>query len=122
MSTPERPDGDGPAEREARRYFRAARFVGERSAGHAYGKAQEEIYTAECNLSVFRLTLEALWHVAVTGEPPPAELDQRISAILGTGEPAALSPEVVRLLEVRGQQLRRQGPWSEGHYRPGKRL
>jgi hypothetical protein len=71
-------------------YFKVARFSGERPAGQAYTKAQELIYRApECELSVYRLQLEASWHVAVLGEEPQRSLKRRLEAILSPGEPAS---------------------------------
>ena len=105
-------------------YYRASRFPGERPAGQAYLAAQEALfrYPQPVDVSVYRFQLNRVYHVTVLGEPPPEELDQTLAALLATGEPAALPPEVVKLLVQRRRQATRHGSWSEGHYRPGQRL
>lgn len=105
-------------------YVRAARFTGERPARTAYFAAQQVIYEAQppVDLSVYRLQLDQLWHVAALGLVPPAPVLQAIEAILTTGEPATLPPEVVRLLHQRRAQATRQAPWVERHMRPDQPL
>ena len=128
MPSPER-DRGGPEEPPRREqepipYQRAARFAGEHPAGRAYTQAQRVIYEAPqpIDVSVYRLQLNRLWHVAALGLVPPAPVLQALEEILATGEPAELPQEVWRALaERRAQQIRR-GPWTEGHHRPGKRL
>lgn len=122
MPSPEHPQAEGRAEPEPHPYCQAARFAGERPAGRAYFQAQEAIFQAECDLSAYRLQLNRLWHVAVVGEPPPEDLDEQLRGILAAGEEVSLPSDVLRLLHERGMRARRRGPWSEGHYRPGKRL
>jgi hypothetical protein len=101
-------------------YYRAARFSGERPAGRAYSQAQELIFRDPgCDLSVYRLQLERVWHVAVLGEPPREDLDRKLRAILARGEPASL-PEEIRLeLRRRRAQAIQLGPWVERHYGSG---
>jgi hypothetical protein len=117
-------EGESPSRQElpADPYFRAARFRSERAAGHVYFQAQELLFRTPCDLSAFRLQYSQLWHVAIVGEAPPEDLDRRIERVLAHGQPAELPDEVVRLLQERGAQARQQGPWSEGHYRPGRPL
>jgi hypothetical protein len=109
-------------ESPAEPYLRAAQFRSERAAGHVYFQAQELLFRTPCDLSAFRLQYSQLWHVAVVGEAPPEDLDRRIERVLSRGQPAELPDEVVRLLQERGATMRQQGPWSEGHYRPGRTL
>ncbi len=105
------------------RYHQAARFAGERSAGHAYEQIQETIYNApQTNLSGFRLNVDQDWYVAVLGEQPPQELHHELRRILATGEPTTLPDEVLDVLFQRRTRQRRLGDWVEGHYRPGRRL
>src|SRR5215210_6138117 len=105
MPSPERPPQPGGPddrprpEQEPGPYLRAARFAGERPAGQVYFQLQETIYTADPNdLSVYRLRLREVWHVAILGERPPAELDQRITAILAAGESVTLPADIVAAL------------------------
>jgi hypothetical protein len=101
-------------------YIRAARFRSERAAGHVYFQAQELLFREPCDLSAYRLQLSQIWHVAVVGEAPPEDLHRRIERILSRGQSVELPEEIVQMLQERGAQMRRQGPWSEGHYRPGR--
>ena len=103
-------------------YSRVARFPGERPAGRAYNQAQELIFRDPgCDLSVYRLQLERIWHVAVLGEPPRADLEQRLQAILSTGEPASLPEAILSELARRRTQAIKLGPWVEGHLRQENR-
>ncbi len=128
MASPER--GPGGPEQHPRRdhdpipYQRAARFAGEQPAGRAYTQAQRVIYEAPqpIDVSVFRLQLNRLWHVAALGLVPPAPVLQALEDILATGEPAELPAEVWHALAERRAQQIRKGPWTEGHHRPGKWL
>ena len=74
------------------------------------------------DLSAYRLRLREVWHVAVLGEPPPPDLDERITTILAAGEPAILPAEVMTALTERRAQSIRQGPWVQRHFRPGQPL
>lgn len=120
MPSPER--GGPHPEQALPRYHRAVRFQEEQPAGAAYLQAQETIYQAECDLSVFRLLLDQAWHVAVLGEPPPQELEQQLDGILASGEPATLPTEVVKLLHQRRTQSTKLGLWVQRHHRPGQPL
>ena len=104
-------------------YHRTARFAGERPAGTTYAAAQQAIFDGPPNdLSAYRFQLNQVYHVAVLGEPPPAELDEQLTRILAAGEPAELPAEVLSALSERRRQMAERTPWSEGHYRPGKPL
>ncbi len=104
-------------------YQRASRFSGERPAGRAYTDAQQVLYEApESDLSVYRLQLNRLWHVAALGVVPPAPVLQAIEGILATGEPTELPQEVWQALAERRAQAIRRGPWMERHQRPGQQL
>ena len=121
---PDRPDQNPAHDQDPPLYQRAARFAGEQPAGRAYTQAQRVIYEAPqpTDISVYRLQLNRLWHVAALGFVPPAPVLQALEAILATGEPAELPPDVWHALtERRAQQIRR-GSWTEGHHRPGTRL
>jgi hypothetical protein len=99
-------------------YFKVARFSGERPAGKAYNQAQELIYRDTCcELSVYRLQLETIWHVAVLGEQPQRSLKRRLEAILSSGEPTTLPEEILKELERRRAQATKLGPWVERHTR-----
>ena len=109
-------------EHEPPEYVQAAYFANEHIAGYAYAQAQEAIYTGPPNdLSTYRLILEEQWHVAVLGEPPPEELNHQLQEILGQGVPATLPDEILDYLRQRRAAAIQQGPWVEGHYRPGLR-
>ncbi len=83
---------------------------------------QEAIYTGPPNdLSTYRLMLAEQWHVAVLGEPPPEELDQKLQAILDQGVPATLPEDILDYLKQRRAEAIKRGSWVEGHYRPGLR-
>ena len=64
------PESAGRQEQEPPPYRRAARFAGERPAGDAYFAMQRVIYEAPqpMDLSVYRLRLNDLWHVAAFQE------------------------------------------------------
>lgn len=103
-------------------YLLMARFQREAAAKRVYTQVQEAIRNAECDLSVYNLRLNGEPVVVVVGNEPPAELDTQLRRMLATGKPAALPADVIVLLAERGIAERSRGPWSEGHYRPGKRL
>jgi len=100
-------------------YHRAARFSGEHPAGQAYEQAQEALYNGPPNdLSVYRLVLAQVYHVAVLGQTPPDELKQRLETILAAGESAELPTEILHALAERRRQSIRHGNWVERHFRP----
>ena len=103
-------------------YELAARFAAEHLARRTYLRAQDAIFRTPCDLSVFRFLLDRAPHVAVIGEPPPADLDRRRRCLLSAGDANSLSPEVLRLLWQRRIEANRKGPWVERHVRPGKPL
>lgn len=112
-----------PSEHEPAPYHRAARFSREGAAWHVYQQLQGAIYsTPQCDLSVYRLQLDRIYHVAVLGEPPPVELDQRISQLLAQGEAVTLPREALMALTERRRQTIHLGGWVERHHRPGERL
>ena len=120
--TPPPAETGGNPEQEPRDYVHAAYFANEHIAGHAYNQAQEAIYTGPPNdVSAYRLILEERWHVAVLGEPPPEDLDQKLQAILDQGVPATLPEDIVDYLKQRRAEAMKRGQWVEGHYRPGLR-
>jgi hypothetical protein len=115
--------GEPTKETEQPPYSKAARFAGEKSARKAYFQAQEVIFQdTESELSAFRITLNAIYHVAVLGEQPSEKTDQEITRILAQGMMTTLPPEVLSALNARRLQMSQAGEWVEGHYRPGKRL
>ena len=129
MPSPERgqssdPDDTTGREREAAPYRRAARLRGEKPAGRAYERTQRVIYEARqpTDVSVYRLQLNQLWHVAALGLVPPTPVLQALETILATGEAVDLPPEVWQALTERRRQATRRGPWVERHHRPGERL
>lgn len=119
----ERQQGGHGKEQEPRPYYLAARFPGERLAGRAYFQAQELIFnTPDSDLSVFRIQLNQIYHVAVLGIPPPQELEQKLRSILSTGDSTSLPADILKVLLQRRAQATRQGPWVEKHFRPGQPL
>ena len=100
----------------------AARFPDEQTSGQAYFARQETVLRAPTTLSVYRLQFNQLYHVAVVGQPPPTDIDVSLRQILAAGEPAELPEELLAALCARGIAMRRFGPRSEWHYRPGWRV
>jgi hypothetical protein len=101
---PPGPEHPRPAESDPAPYLRVAAFA------------------TPCDLSAYRFLLDQVPHVAVLGAPPPPDLDDALAQLLATGAPATLPSAVHQALTARRQQLGRHGPWTEGHYRPGRRL
>src|ERR671933_902680 len=101
-------------------WYRAARFPSEPPSERAYFRAQETIFSAECDLSAYRLMLEHIWHVAVLGgAPAEAALQQQLEGILyAEGTPTQLPEAVLTYLVARREQQGKHGAWVEGHYRP----
>ncbi len=120
----DRPDEEPPREAEPSPYYRAARFAAEPSARRTYFAVQDAIFQhpTDLDLSAYRFQLNRISHVAVLGQPPPDEVDQQLQALLAAGEATELPPDVLKLLRERRAQATRHGPWSEGHYRPGRPL
>ncbi len=129
MPSPEHGPG-GPPEQPQRPeaepvpYHRTARFADEQTAGTAYGAAERALFAGPPNdLSAYRFQLNRIYHVTVLGQVPPAELNEQLTTILASGEPAELPAEVLTALSERRRQATKRGPWwSEGHYRPGRPL
>ncbi len=109
-------------EAETPPYLRAAHFRREAAAKRVYTGVQEAIRNSACDLSVYNLRLNGEPTVVVVGDAPPVALDERLRRMLSTGRPAVLPQDVITMLTERGIEERRKGPWSEGHYRVGKRL
>jgi hypothetical protein len=103
-------------------YYRAAYFRSHEVAGKVYQRAQQLLLTNQCDLSSYRFILNGVSHVAVVGDPPPAELEQQLKVILSAGQATALPLEVLARLAQRRSQATKIGPWVEGHYDPGKQL
>lgn len=118
--------GEPKREIEQPPYHQAAQFLGEQAearAAQAYVQAQEIVYNdKKSDLSAYRLMLNAIYHVAILGEQPSQETDERIRVALSDGEPTTLPSDVLKTLNMRRLQMQQHGSWVEGHYRPGKRL
>lgn len=110
--------GEGPERRETQpdSYAVAARFQDQHDAGRVYQNVQETIFDAKCDLSVYRLQLDSVWHVAALGVPPPSDVDREIREQLAKGELTRLPDVVLGALLARRAQATRIGPWVEGHY------
>jgi hypothetical protein len=118
-SQPQEPD----KEQEKGPYYMASRFRNELSAKLSYQQAQELIFRdRKADLSAYRIQLDQVNHVAVVGTQPHDRLQSRLQKILSHGEPTSLPDEVVNALHKRREQMKQQGEWVEGHYRPGKKL
>ncbi len=107
-------------------YSLAARYPDGQSAEAPYFESQQVIHDNEqLELSSYRLQLRRLnsteldWHVAIVGDQPPAEFDQRFRRILATGELVELPADVQEFLRQRRAVMTRNAQWTEGHYRPG---
>ena len=110
-------------EQEPIPYYKAARFRAEQIAGKAYFTAQNLIFNDPgCDLSVYRIQLNRIYHLAALGESPSEELDQKLQEILSTGESVSLPPQILKFLTQRRNQAIKKGPWVERHYRPGLNL
>ena len=123
MPERERPEGQSPQEHEPAPYAKASRFSTARRAGHVYERLQDAIYTGPpSDLSVYRILLNRVSHVAVLGQPPPEVLERRITRLLRQGEPVTLPPDVMATLFQRRAESIQEGQWIERHHRPGERL
>ena len=124
--SPERRGGDRSSRDERHEdlpaYHQASRFPSEATAGRAYQQARDAVFAAPTSdLSVYRLILDEVYHLAVLGRTPPSDLAHHLTQILATGEPVELPPETLHTLNERRRLATRHGPWTEGHYRPGRR-
>ncbi len=116
--TPEPPEDPSVPESERPPYLRAARFADEPHSRRAYTRAQQALYTTpQSDVSVYRLQLNRVWHLAALGELPPEELAEKLDAVFAAGEPAELPAEVLTFLMERRTQATRIGPWVERHVR-----
>jgi hypothetical protein len=123
MPSPEFPYEEPSPEPEPRSYSQPARFPGAQRAGQIYQQLRELLYrTPDSDISVYQLQLDHVYHVAVLGDPPPAELDRRIIGLLALGEPTTLPPAALQALVERRRQMTQHGGWVEDHHRPGERL
>jgi hypothetical protein len=92
-------------------------------AAKAYFEAQEIIFNdSESELSAYRLMLNAIYHVAVLGQPPSQETDQALTHTLSQGEMVTVPHQVLTVLNQRRLEMKQHSPWVEGHYRPGWKL
>ena len=109
-------------EGEPEPYHVAYRFRGERASERAYFRVQELIrrHSEDVELSAFRLMRRNDWVVAVVGEHPGAPFESRLQSILAGGQWVELDEETLRFLQQRRETQSDQGPWVEGHYRPGQ--
>lgn len=104
-------------ESQSNSYAVTARFENQLDAGQVYRSVQESIFDAKCDLSVYRLQLDSVWHVAALGEPPPSDVDREIRDQLAKGELIRLPDLVVAALLDRRAQAMQIGPWVERHVR-----
>jgi hypothetical protein len=119
--SPEHQESEPHKEQDPAPYYLASKFSGERPAGTAYFQSQELIFNApDCELSVYRFQLSRIYHVAVVGDKPEQQLEDKLKDILSKGEPTSLPSIVLQLLLARRQQQIQHGPWVERHYRPGQ--
>ena len=117
------PEPEQPNEQEFNPYYLASRFNSDRTSGRVYFQAQELIFNApDSELSAFRFQIDRIYHVAVVGDKPQPELEDRLTNLLSAGESVTLSTMVLKLLVARRQQQIKHGPWIERHYRPGQQL
>ena len=101
-------------------YHAAAWFTDEHAAGAAYSLMQDLIFNApDCELSVYRLHIKGVWHVAVVGDPPDEGLGQELTIALANGTPILLGTETLNFLQHRRETEVKRGTWVERHHRPG---
>ena len=112
-------------------YAQVARFRSEDTAGIAFQQLRQRIFEREdADLSVFRFQFRPaetpaaplVSHVAVLGQTPTNDLAEQLQQLLAAGERVELPEDVLRSLAQRRRQMSRHGHWSEGHYRPGRRI
>src|SRR5687767_4014016 len=119
--SPEHQESEQHKEQDSTPYYLASKFSGEKPAGTAYFTAQELIFNApDCELSVYRFQLSRIYHVAVVGDKPEQELEDKLKDILSKGEPTSLPSMVLQQLLARRLQQTQHGEWIERHYRPGR--
>jgi hypothetical protein len=117
------PAGEPNKEREPGLYYMAARFSSELPAKLSYTQAQELIFRdRKADLSAYRFLLDQVSHVAIVGTQPHERLQNKLEKILSCGEPTSLPDDIVNALHQRRTEMKQQGSWVEGHYRPGKKL
>ncbi len=126
MSKKERGRVPPPKPEPSQPYSLAARYPDGQSAEAPYFEAQQVIFDNEqLELSSYRLQLRRLnseefdWHVAIVGDQPPKEFDQRFRRILSIGELVELPLDVQDFLRRRRSEMTKNAQWTEGHYRPG---
>lgn len=111
---PAEQERDYTQEQEQYPFHTAARFPNESRAGRAYFRIQELILrNRDVDLSVFRIQLDKIYHVALVGETPPQPVADRIQRILASGEAVTLAANLVRALARRKAQASSIGPWVE---------
>lgn len=105
-------------------YSRAAQFKGEADSREAYLAAERGIAAVAADISVFRLQLRSVWHVAAVAEvAPDSALQQVIEESLREGARVGLPIEALTVLLNRHRQvMRHRLPWLEAHYHPGRRF
>ncbi len=115
-------------ESESERYSLSAWYPDHHSSSRPYNRIQQLIYENEnLPLSIYRLKFEGLenfndgYYIAVLGEKPSEEYQERFRRILSGGEEVELPPEAMESLWQRRQETSQLGQWVEGHYRNGIR-
>ena len=112
-------------------YHQVARFSSEEPARAVYQQMRQCVFAREdADLSVYRFQFRPaetpaaplVSHVAVLGQTPTNDLAEQLQQLLAAGEPVELPEDVLRSLAQRRRQMSRHGHWSEGHYRPGRRI
>lgn len=94
-----------------------ARFESLEHAGKAYDPIQALLRVEQfTNVSVFRIELHGVAHVAVVGEQPEAHIMEVINQALGLGELITPDADIVGWLLERRVQRPEQVGFSEGHY------
>ncbi len=115
-------------ESESNRYSLSMRYPDQHSSSRPYNRIQKLIYENEnLPLSIFRLKFEGLdnfndgYYIAVLGEKPSEEYQERFRRILSGGEEVQLPAEAMEALWQRRQETSKMGDWVEGHYKHGIR-
>jgi hypothetical protein len=117
MPSTERGLSDSSNEHRQPSYCHTVLLEGDRLSGRIYQKLQRAIFESACDLSVYRFKFDDAWHIVVLGETPPTALEEKLTALLASGDPVSLPLEVANALAVRRSEAIRFGPWVEGHYR-----
>jgi len=104
-------------------YYQASRYNEQQVALDTYEQLQDLLLNSpDVDLSTYRFLVNQVSFVAVLGKQPPDEIETEVIGFLSAGERIELPDTILKALRDRRAQATKQGPWIEGHYRPGKHM